>query len=168
MAGNGAAATGLAAAVLLVVAACGGAGSANTTVVTVTNIETVTSAQPAPATTGVSATALRSARFRMPSKNVGCIYGSGVLRCDILSGLVPEPSKPCELDWTGFVLETAGAAEPECAGDTVYDEGAPVLAYGDIWWSGKSILCHSLTTGLVCASNEGHGFTLARGGSRAY
>jgi len=148
--------------------ACGGTKNGQTSVVTVTNIETVTSAQPPPAATEVTKTALRSSRFRMPSKNVGCIYSAGVLRCDILSGLVPEPTTSCELDWTGFVLEEKGAARAECAGDTVYDEGAPILAYGTVWWSGKSILCHSLTIGLQCVNNAGHGFSLARGGSRAY
>ena len=168
MAGSAAAVTGLAVAALLAVAACGGTGAGKTTVVTVTNIETVTSAQPPPASTEVSKTALRSSRFRMPSKNVGCIYYANVLRCDILSGLVPEPTASCELDWTGFVLEETGAAQAECAGDTVYDEGAPVLAYGELWSSGKNIVCHSLTVGLQCVNKGGHGFSLARGGSRAY
>jgi len=168
MAGSAAAVTGLAVAALLAVAACGGTGAGKTTVVTVTNIETVTSAQPPQASTEVSKTALRSSRFRMPSKNVGCIYYANVLRCDILSGLVPEPTASCELDWTGFVLEETGAAQAECAGDTVYDEGAPVLAYGELWSSGKSIVCHSLTVGLQCVNKGGHGFSLARGGSRAY
>jgi hypothetical protein len=170
MAGNAAAASGLAVAVLLVLAACGGAGSANTTVVTVTNVSTVTSAQTGTVTSGSSFAATRHyARFRMPSKNVGCIYeaSSNFIRCDILSGLVPEPSKPCELDWTGFVIEATGPVQPECAGDTVYDVNAPTLEYGERWSRG-GISCESLEAGLRCQNGAGHGFTLARGASTTF
>lgn len=168
MAGNAAAASGLAVAVLLVLAACGGAGSANTTVVTVTNVSTVTSAQTGTVTSGSSFAATRHyARFRMPSKNVGCGLDASVLRCDILSGLVPEPTQACELDWTGFVLEASGPAQPECAGDTVYDVNTPVLAYGERW-SKNGITCESREAGLRCQNKDGHGFTLARGASTTF
>lgn len=143
----------------LVLSACGGERSAETSVVTVTNVETVTTAAPKPP---------RSyARFQMPSKNIGCGYDSGVLRCDILSGLRPEPSDPCELDWVGFALERSGPADPVCAGDTVYDGSAPVLAYGESWSSG-GISCESLEAGLRCKNGAGHGFSLARASSRAF
>ena len=72
-------------ALVLVAAACGGSRKTETNVVTVTNVSTVTA--PAPA-----AAAHDYARFQMPSHNVGCGLDSGVLRCDILSGLQPEPS----------------------------------------------------------------------------
>ena len=162
MAADGAVASGLVVAALFFLAACGGAGMGKTTVVTETNIVTVTGAAPTPAPHDY-------ARFRMPSKNVGCIYepSSDYLRCDILSGLVPEPSKPCELDWTGFILSEFGPARPECAGDTVYDEGAPVLAYGESWSRG-GMLCESLEAGLRCQNGAGHGFTLARGSSASF
>ena len=97
----------------------------------------------------------------MPSKNIGCGFDSGVLRCDILSGLQPEPSKPCELDWTGIVLEADRPASPQCAGDTIYEASAPVLAYGETW-SREGITCVSTTAGLDCQSAASHGFKLAR------
>jgi hypothetical protein len=97
----------------------------------------------------------------MPSKNIGCGFDSGVLRCDILSGLQPEPSEPCELDWTGIVLEAGGPASPQCAGDTIYEASAPALAYGEMW-SREGITCLSTRSGLDCRSAEAHGFKLAR------
>jgi uncharacterized protein DUF6636 len=162
MAGSAVAATGFAVGVLLVVAACGGAKSGKTTVVTEKNVVTVTAAA-----TTTSSAPHDYARFRMPSKNVGCIYNAGVLRCDILSGLIPEPSEPCELDWTGFVLKDTRGAQPECAGDTVYDEGSPVLEYGERWSKG-GITCESRPTGLRCENGAGAGFTLARGASSSF
>jgi hypothetical protein len=134
--------------------ACGGATSTETIVVTETNVVTVTA--PAP-----SAADHDYARFQMPSHNVGCGVDSGVLRCDILSGLKPEPSETCELDWTGVVLDATSAAQPECAGDTVFDQSAPVLGYGETW-SRDSLTCVAQQSGLECKNAAGHGFTLAR------
>jgi hypothetical protein len=136
-----------------VVAGCGGSTKTETTVVTVTNVSTVT----APA----AAADHDYARFQMPSHNIGCGVDSGVLRCDILSGLDPEPSQTCELDWTGVVLEADRAAQPECAGDTVYDASAPVLQYGETW-AREGISCLSTQEGLDCKDAGGHGFHLAR------
>jgi len=135
-------------------AGCGGSKETRTTVVTETNVVTVTAAAPGPAPRDY-------ARFQMPSKNIGCGVDSGVLRCDILSGLQPEPSKACELDWTGIVLEADGAAQPECAGDTIYEGSAPILAYGERW-ARDGISCESRKAGLRCANGSGHGFSLAR------
>jgi Family of unknown function (DUF6636) len=136
----------------LVLAGCGGSTETRTNVVTVTNVSTVT----APGVADHD-----YARFQMPSHNVGCELQSGVLRCDILSGLRPEPAEACQLDWTGAVLEAQGAAQPECAGDTVYDASSPVLEYGETW-SREGLSCLSLAAGLECRNNEGHGFKLAR------
>jgi hypothetical protein len=97
----------------------------------------------------------------MPSKNIGCGYDSGALRCDILSGLKPEPSEACQLDWTGIVLEANGAAQPECAGDTIYVASAPILGYGESW-ARNGISCESRKDGLRCENGSGHGFSLAR------
>jgi Family of unknown function (DUF6636) len=141
-------------AAVLVLAACDGGSSTQTTVVTVTNVSTVT--VPAP-----SATAQDYSRFQMPSHNIGCAMDAEVLRCDILSGLRPEPAGACELDWTGVVLEEQGAAQPECAGDTVFDQSAPALAYGETW-SRDNITCVSRESGLECRNAAGHGFKLAR------
>jgi hypothetical protein len=138
----------------LALASCGGSNETVTNVVTETNVVTVTAAAPAPA-------AHDYARFQMPSHNVGCGVDSGVLRCDILSGLKPEPTKPCELDWTGIVLDAESAAQPECAGDTIFDQSAPVLGYGETW-SRDRLTCVSRQSGLECKNSAGHGFTLAR------
>ena len=140
--------------VAAVMAGCGGSTQAETSVVTVTNVSTVTA--PAPA-----AAAHDFERFQMPSQNIGCGVDSGVLRCDILSGLDPEPSQACELDWTGVVLEADGPAQPECAGDTISDASAPVLEYGETW-AREGISCVSSREGLDCENGGGHGFHLAR------
>jgi len=105
---------------------------------------------------------LTGASFQLPSRNIGCRSGGGALRCDILSGLVPEPSRPCELDWVGILLPITGPAAPNCAGDTAYDGAAPVLAYGDLWQRG-GIWCRSSETGLLCVNRDVEGsFELAR------
>jgi hypothetical protein len=100
----------------------------------------------------------------MPSKNIGCGYLSGlgpvVLRCDIRSGMKPEPRRTCDLDWTGISMG-GGAARPTCAGDTVFTPGAPVLAYGSVWKHG-GFTCLSSRIGLSCANRAGHGFFLAK------
>lgn len=102
--------------------------------------------------------------FQMPSKNIGCGFASGYgptyLRCDIRSGLRPEPRGKCELDWTGVSM-AGGAASATCAGDTVLDPRASVLAYGTVWKRGP-FTCLSSLAGLSCANRAGHGFFLSR------
>jgi hypothetical protein len=102
--------------------------------------------------------------FRTPSKNIACAYftvgAPATLRCDILSGLKPEPRGRCELDWTGVSMG-AGRARAACAGDTVYDLDAPVLGYGKTWQRGP-FTCLSMRIGLSCANRTGHGFFLSR------
>jgi hypothetical protein len=101
--------------------------------------------------------------FRMPSGNIGCAYAArgATLRCDILSGLRPEPRGRCELDWTGLTVAATGRARPQCAGDTAVDLRSPVLRYGRTWRRG-GITCRSATTGLRCSNRAGHGFFLSR------
>ena len=99
----------------------------------------------------------------MPSKNIGCAFYGGTLRCDILSGMVPEPTEGCPYDWVGITITTGGPAEPQCAGDTVYDKNAPTLAYGGTWKL-SGITCKSSEAGLACSNGSGHKFTLAREG----
>jgi hypothetical protein len=110
---------------------------------------------------------LRGTSFQTPSRNIGCRYDAGALRCDILSGLRPEPRRSCELDWTGLSLGTTGRGRPTCAGDTAYSVGAPVLRYGRAWRRG-GLTCLSRRTGLRCTSRAGHGFVLSRQGWRVY
>ena len=111
--------------------------------------------------------------FRAPSGNIACA-GSvaakplpSVLRCDILSGLRPQPRRACQLDWTGFSLSSTGTARPVCAGDTVYDRRAPVLRYGMTWKQG-GFVCRSRRSGLRCSNRDGRGFVLARARSFAF
>lgn len=101
--------------------------------------------------------------FRTPSRNIGCLYAAQgrVLRCDIRSGLRPEPTRRCELDWTGLTLTATGRAAPTCAGDTAFDPRTPILGYGRTWRR-SGISCLSQRTGLRCTNARGHGFFLAR------
>jgi hypothetical protein len=146
---------------VLALAACGGGSTETVTVVgaTQTVVDTAT-VEPVPTIT-TSTPALTSRTFQMPSKNIGCTEGEGVLVCDILSGLQPEPKRQCELDWTGMEMETLGPAQPRCAGDTAYDQTAPVLEYGTAWSRG-GFACVSMTNGLQCRNRENHGFLLSR------
>lgn len=105
-------------------------------------------------------------QFQTPSKNIACGYAAGLggppsLRCDIRSGLRPEPRTACQLDWTGVSIGPTGRARPTCAGDTVADPRASVLAYGRTWSRG-GFTCLSARIGLTCTNRVGHGFFLSR------
>lgn len=150
---------------VLFVAACGG-DNTETVPTAVTVTETQPPAETNSGTVSVSTIdttnpALTSPSFQMPSKNIGCQTGEGVLVCDILSGLNPEPTQKCELDWTGMEMERLGPAQPRCAGDTAYDQSAPVLEYGTSWSRG-GFTCASMTNGVQCRNEENHGFLLSR------
>jgi hypothetical protein len=121
-----------------------------------------TSSEPRPTATEAEPE-LTTRAFQMPSRNIGCLVAEGFLRCDILSGLTPEPARECELDWVGLVLGAMSAAEPTCAGDTAYDQRARILAYGRTWKRG-GFTCESRTIGLRCTNAAGDGFSLARAG----
>lgn len=104
--------------------------------------------------------------FRLPSKNIACAYISGFgkpfLRCDLLSGLAPEPRGACrEGDWAAVYMTKTGRARPSCISDTVYDSRAPFLRYGHTW-SHFGFTCRSRPTGLTCANSGRHGFFLSR------
>jgi hypothetical protein len=145
-------------------AGCGGGNSSAPTETvgvtqTVVSTQTVTVSETLGPTT--TSSALSGSKFQLPSKNIGCTVGEGVLVCDILSGLKPEPKRKCEVDWTGMEMERLGPAQPRCAGDTAYDQKSPVLAYGESW-AKDGFSCTSAQTGLRCVNQEGHGFSLAR------
>ena len=107
-------------------------------------------------------TDLSTRRFQTPSGNIHCLMqDGGLLRCDILSGLNPEPDKKCELDWVGLLLPRAKTARPNCAGDTVADQSAPVLQYGERW-ERRGRRCVSKRSGLYCQSFGGWHFKLSR------
>jgi hypothetical protein len=148
---------------VLAAAACGGGATETVTVTgmpqTETNTVTVT-LEPEP-TISTSAPPLKTPTFQMPSKNIGCGTSEGVLVCDILSGLNPEPKRKCELDWTGMEMERLGPSQPRCAGDTAYVQSAPVLEYGTSWTRG-GFTCVSQEYGVQCRNQENHGFMLAR------
>jgi hypothetical protein len=148
---------------VLVLAACGGNDATTVTVTGAPRTETTTltvTVEPVPTIT-TSQPALRSRTFQMPSKNIGCATSEGVLVCDILSGLKPEPKRKCEVDWTGMEMERLGPAQPRCAGDTAYDQSAPVLEYGTSW-SRDGFTCASQANGVQCLNQEKHGFLLSR------
>ena len=111
-------------------------------------------------------------RFQTPSKNIGCIYSAELgrrayLRCDILSGLRPEPKRPCPVDWTGFSMTAKSRAGETCAGDTVYDRAARTIPYGRSWRQG-GFRCTVRRIGLRCRNTAGHGFFLSRTRSYAF
>jgi hypothetical protein len=58
-------------------------------------------------------------------------------------------------------MERLGPAQPRCAGDTAYDQSAPVLEYGTAWQRG-GFTCVSMTNGVECRNKENHGFLLSR------
>ncbi len=101
--------------------------------------------------------------FRMPSKNIGSLLSTSPteLRCDVLSGVKPKPRGTCELDWTGYAMRPTGRAGPNCAGDTVYNNRAPILRYGQTWRRG-GFTCRSSAAALRCTNRTGHGFSLSR------
>ena len=154
-------------ALTLLLAACGGEDPASVSTVTttvtttVTETETVTEAAPT-GTSEQDEPGSSTATFQMPSRNIGCLFGFETLRCDILSGLDPEPTEACEFDWVGVDLGVTGAAAANCGSDTVYDADAPTLAYGETW-SRDGIRCESEESGLTCTNADGHEFSLARG-----
>jgi hypothetical protein len=112
-------------------------------------------------------------KFRLPSGNIGCSGFVGAagrpsyLRCDILSGLKPQPRQACELDWTGYAIRPTGRARAVCAGDTAYDNRARILRYDSTWRQGPFV-CGSGRMGLRCKNREGRGFVLSRARSYAF
>lgn len=108
-----------------------------------------------------------SRAFVMPSRNIACLYDSNVIRCDIFSGIKPEPTKACKFYWKGVRLNGTGSASFLCIIDTIYDPSAPVLKFGSTWRRG-SISCRSSTRGLRCQNDIGHGFFLSRERSRRW
>jgi uncharacterized protein DUF6636 len=108
--------------------------------------------------------------FRTPSSNIGCLFnadpgfGGVYLRCDILSGLKPAPTRPkgCTLDWKyGYRLRPSGPALTVCAGDTAVNRRAKVVPYGTKWSRG-GFTCLSRRAGLRCRNRSGHGFFLSK------
>ena len=123
--------------------------------------------------TRADAAATKFEAFRTPSGNIYCGYlprsgpSPASLRCDIRSGLSPEPRRRCELDWTGLGLGPTGRGYAVCAGDTVAVQGARVLAYGATWRR-NGLSCGSTREGLTCLNRNRHGFFLSRARWRVF
>jgi hypothetical protein len=107
--------------------------------------------------------------FQLPSKNIGCIFGDGNVRCDISGKTFTPPPQPadCELDWGNGIEVGDGEASFVCAGDTALD-GPDVLEYGLSAQRG-SLRCDAAETGITCTNLETmHGFELNRDGFRLF
>jgi hypothetical protein len=149
--------------VLVLAAACGEGETETVTVTeTATVTESVTTTMTETAPTETTEPGATTVSFQMPSRNIGCLFGFRQLRCDILSGLDPEPTEGCDFDWVGLDMGVTGPAAPNCGSDTIYDANAPTLDYGSTWRR-AGITCESAESGLTCTNGEGHEFTLARG-----
>ena len=108
-----------------------------------------------------------SPAFVMPSRNIACLYNSKAIRCDIFSGIKPEPTKACKFYWKGVLLHGTGTPSFLCIIDTIYEPSAPVLKFGSTWSRGP-IFCRSTTRGLRCQNGSGHGFFLSREHARRW
>ena len=115
----------------------------------------------APAGAAAAQTVRHMKAFTLPSGNIACLYDSGRLRCDILSGVKPEPQKACQYFWKGVMLSGDGKTQWLCIIDTVYDASAPTFHHGWTWQRG-AITCRSPERGLRCENDLGHGFSLLR------
>jgi hypothetical protein len=106
--------------------------------------------------------------LRTPSRNIYCAWEHvggtpQVFRCDVRQ-LAHKPAKPrsCHFDYgSSFGMNARGRAAPLCVSDTVFDPHAKVLPYGHSRRLGP-FSCKSLTTGLRCKNQSGHGFLLNR------
>jgi hypothetical protein len=106
--------------------------------------------------------------FRSPSNNIGCQYYNYdrvvALRCDIMEATVTAPRpRNCDLEFgKAFEIKPKGPAERLCYGDTIMDQGLPLLPYGQVWQRG-GFTCTSEQTGVTCSNTDRHGFSLSRG-----
>jgi hypothetical protein len=127
------------------------------------------------ASAGFTQAALAQEGFRSPTGNIHCqffaIDGDAVIRCDlrqVSNRSLPRP-RDCDLDF-GQAFEISGRATrgaPLCYGDTVQDNGLPVLPYGQTWQR-AGLTCLSEQTGVSCRNARGHGFTLSRAAQRVF
>ncbi len=107
--------------------------------------------------------------FQTPSKNIGCLGGSGGLRCDIGQKDWQSPRRPksCHLAYgDSLAMSATGRPEWTCHGDTVRHEGS-ILPYGTTARFG-AFTCISRSIGLTCTNRSGHGFFLSRQSYRLF
>jgi uncharacterized protein DUF6636 len=153
-------------------AACGDGDDDGTTVTvqeTETEVQTTTEQTGTEQTTTEEPQAVIEQRegpryFQTPSRNIGCIFGGGQVRCDIRKKSWPSPPAPasCELDYgQGISLSAGGEASFVCAGDTALG-GPATLAYGSHAQRGF-LRCDSERNGVTCLDvQSGGGFFLSK------
>lgn len=105
--------------------------------------------------------------FQSPTGNIGCFIMTGeetMARCDIADytpSFVNDQGL-CELDYgNAFAVGQYGRGGVACVGDTALLEDAEVLEYGEEISIG-GITCWSEKTGMTCANNNGHGFSVSK------
>jgi hypothetical protein len=92
------------------------------------------------------------------------------VRCDIRERNYAPPQKPagCDLEWGDAIeMSDRGPAHFLCHGDTAFDPGAPVLAYGQQTQEGP-IVCRSEFAGMTCERAGPTGFFLSRESYRIF
>ncbi|QOR71981.1 hypothetical protein IM660_06975 [Ruania alkalisoli] len=108
--------------------------------------------------------------FMLPSGNIWCELGNDAATCVIESFSYSPPSiEDCAADDSGYRWEvSADGATPVCGAAPEQPGGLTELDYGQATLVGD-ILCESTTDGPVCRSvTTGHGFQIARGGTRTF
>lgn len=115
--------------------------------------------------------------FRTPSGNIHCMFIEADaefpanLRCDIMQvdTPLPRPPRDCEGEWGRSFSISAGDAIGQmiCVGDAVFNEGNPVLDYGQVWQQG-GFTCTSEQSGISCFNAKRHGFSLSRSMRRVF
>jgi hypothetical protein len=109
--------------------------------------------------------------FRFPSGNLGCVMGSGSVRCDVgeRDWSPPPPPASCTVDYgQGAEVSSRGRGHLVCAGDTTLNPSAPVLAYGHSIERG-GLRCISSEAGMTCTNTAtGHGFVISRQSYRLF
>lgn len=93
--------------------------------------------------------------FVLPSRNIYCLFYSGVLSCDIIQRRWANWGCEDRGCWgTRFQLRQRGSSEAIRSSDSMAGSNWPVLAYGRSLRRG-SIQCLSETQGLTCMNDTG-------------
>jgi hypothetical protein len=107
--------------------------------------------------------------FKSPSGNIGCLIGSGSVRCDVRDNdwRAPRPAGcPAISDYGQGATVFHGKATIVCAGDTVLAPNASVLAYGRSKTVGP-VTCTSRRSGMTCRRGR-HGFFVSKARYRLF
>jgi hypothetical protein len=112
--------------------------------------------------------------FRSPTGNINCLIATGdyaQARCDMIE-LTPSFTAPplnCDLDWghSFSVGPSDRKGQLACVGDTVIDQTAIRLGYGETLSLG-SFTCTSEETGMTCTNPAGHGFSISKAKQRLF